>query len=665
MYGQTNCWVLPTGEYDLVLAFDRPLDRNTYDSSDGILRKLYNSKEEAALYCNSVFVCSSRSAYNMAYQGIVPLVNKNGSLPEIISFGKISGENLIGVSLIAPRSVYPKIHALPMFSISMDKGTGVVTSVPSDSPDDYAAWNDIKTKAGIREKYNIKEEWLLEPVPIIDTPEFGTSAGIMAYEKYKIQSQNDSAKLKQAKDEIYKKGFYDGVMITGEYKGMKIIDVKDKCKKQLIKEETALNYLEPENTVISRTGEYCIIALCKQWYLEYGEDKWRKQVYNWVNNEKSFETYYPQVRSSLLEVINWLKEWACSRSYGLGTYLPWDSENNQKVLIESLSDSTIYMAYYTICHYLHSDLKGSKKGIFDIPVEYINDDFYDYIFCISDTPSENLTRNIDIDCLNEMRREFSYFYPIDCRVSGKDLIFNHLTMCLYNHTAIWENQSQYWPRGFYCNGHVMIDSMKMSKSLGNWITLEDGIQEYTSDACRIALADAGDTIDDANFCRDLANSGIMRLYSLVQLSQFYVENSSKLRGGQNESSNTELINFLSSNPSCVDSFSKIDEIFTSEIIRLSNEAFNAYKNFSYRDALKYSLFEFQLRRDQYRLLCNSNDMFMNSNVLGLLIGKFYYYYHYWYYVCMHYEFEFNTAYLLYLKRISNVKPLVLIPNNTS
>ena len=29
----------------------------------------------------------------------------------------------------------------------MDKGTGVVTSVPSDAPDDFAAFNEYKTDA--------------------------------------------------------------------------------------------------------------------------------------------------------------------------------------------------------------------------------------------------------------------------------------------------------------------------------------------------------------------------------------------------------------------------------------------------------------------------------------------------------------------------------------
>ena len=41
--------------------------------------------------------------------------------------------------------------------------------------------------------------------------------------------------------------------------------------------------------------------------------------------------------------------------------------------------------------------------------------------------------------LAKLRREFEFWYPMDLRVSGKDLIRNHLTMSLYNHQAIWED----------------------------------------------------------------------------------------------------------------------------------------------------------------------------------------------------------------------------------
>ena len=70
---------------------------------------------------------------------------------------------------------FEKIYCLPMLTISMTKGTGVVTSVPSDSPDDFMALSDLKSKEALRMKFNIKDEWVLpfEVIPIINIPGYG------------------------------------------------------------------------------------------------------------------------------------------------------------------------------------------------------------------------------------------------------------------------------------------------------------------------------------------------------------------------------------------------------------------------------------------------------------------------------------------------------------
>jgi leucyl-tRNA synthetase len=57
---------------------------------------------------------------------------------------KINSQDLIGTPLKAPLSTFEKVYALPMLTISMNKGTGIVTSVPSDAPDDWAALRDLK-----------------------------------------------------------------------------------------------------------------------------------------------------------------------------------------------------------------------------------------------------------------------------------------------------------------------------------------------------------------------------------------------------------------------------------------------------------------------------------------------------------------------------------------
>jgi leucyl-tRNA synthetase len=63
------------------------------------------------------------------------------------------------------------------------------------------------------------------------------------------------------------------------------------------------------------------------------------------------ELYIPEVRNAFEKTLDWLAQWACARTYGLGSKMPWDPT----FMVESLSDSTIYMAYYTISHLLHGE----------------------------------------------------------------------------------------------------------------------------------------------------------------------------------------------------------------------------------------------------------------------------------------------------------------------
>ena len=81
---------------------------------------------------------------NMAFQELT----KDNEKVDIIDTFK--GEELIGLPLNAPLAVHKKIYTLPMMTISMKKGTGVVTCVPSDSPDDWMATTDLRNKKALR-----------------------------------------------------------------------------------------------------------------------------------------------------------------------------------------------------------------------------------------------------------------------------------------------------------------------------------------------------------------------------------------------------------------------------------------------------------------------------------------------------------------------------------
>jgi leucyl-tRNA synthetase len=151
-----------------------------------------------------------------------------------------------------------------------------VTSVPSDSPDDFATLTDLKKKP---EFYKIEAAWVAhDPVPVINTPTYGDLTAPALVKQLKIQSQKDAKQLAEAKELAYKEGFYAGTMLVGEFKGESVQDAKPKVRASLLEKELAFAYAEPEGLVISRSGDECVVALMDQWYLNYGEPVWRSQA---------------------------------------------------------------------------------------------------------------------------------------------------------------------------------------------------------------------------------------------------------------------------------------------------------------------------------------------------------------------------------------------------
>lgn len=47
----------------------------------------------------------------------------------------------------------------------------------------------------------------------------------------------------------------------------------------------------------------------------------------------------------------------------------------------------------------------------------------------------------------------------------------------------------------------------------------------------MSLADAGDTIEDANFVEEMADAGILRLYSFLEWVREMIDNKDSLRTG--------------------------------------------------------------------------------------------------------------------------------------
>ncbi|KAM0285779.1 hypothetical protein ACHAQH_001241 [Verticillium albo-atrum] len=528
------------------------------------------------------YLVTHRASRNMAYQGVFATEG------EIEHLTDISGADVIGSLVNAPLSVHSEgVRVLPMDTILPSKGTGVVSCVPSDSPADWITLMDLRKKAAY---YGIEQAWAeLEVVPVIDTP-MGDLIAKSLCEQLKIGSPKDTVQLEKAKDTAYTEGFYKGTMKVGDYKGEAVETAKPKVRKQLIDGGLAFVYSEPERKVISRSADECIVALMDQWYLDYGEPTWRDQALEWVANAdgKGLDTFGNETRNAFEGVLNWLNQWACARSYGLGTKLPFDP----KFVVESLSDSTIYMAYYTICHFLHADIYGKEPGTLNVSADQMTDDVWDAVFCRRELDDEVIKASgISKSSLQTMKRSFEYFYPLDLRSSGKDLIGNHLTFFLYIHIAIFPKK--YWPRGIRTNGHLLLNGEKMSKSTGNFMTLEDMAKKYGADASRIGLADAGDTMGDSNFEEDVANQAILRLHTARDWCEETIKNKGELRTGE---------------------YNYFDEIFNNDLNALAKETIAQYKETSYKLALKAGFYDLNNALSFYRESTASSKMHVDLAV---------------------------------------------------
>lgn len=66
-----------------------------------------------------------------------------------------------------------------------------------------------------------------------------------------------------------------------------------------------------------RSGDECVVALCNQWYLDYGDKKWKEQAFKAL---VQLNTYHDEVKKNFQACFNWLHEYACSRTYGLGEF---------------------------------------------------------------------------------------------------------------------------------------------------------------------------------------------------------------------------------------------------------------------------------------------------------------------------------------------------------
>jgi len=357
-------------------------------------------------------------------------------------------------------------------------GTGLVMSVPGHAPKDYQALMDLKAK-------NHELAVKIEPISIISTEGYVKFPAQEICEKLGVSDQSDE-KLEEATKELYLKEFTDGKLNDkcGDFNNEKVQFGREKVRAWLAGNNHLEKFPVLENAPVHcRCGAECVVKILNnQWFLNYGDEEWKEQARDCFDEMNVLPS---NIRTEFKEVIDWLHERACARQQGLGTKLPWDKD----WIVESLSDSVIYMAYYTISRFVNDGT---------VTPENLTREFFDYILLNKgDVKLAASSSKLSEDIITIMKKEFQYFYPVDSRHSGRDLVQNHLSFFVLNHVAIFERKL--WPQEIVVNGSVMMDGAKMSKSMGNIIPLRTAIREHGADPIRLAIISSAELLQDADF----------------------------------------------------------------------------------------------------------------------------------------------------------------------
>ena len=462
VFGQTNLWVNPEIE-------------------------LYE-----AIVGNETWILSKEAVEKLKYQR-----------EDIKEIGKTK-EKLIGKYAIAP-AIKKEIIILPSRFVDADVGTGIVTSVPSDAPYDYIALKELQNDEKEIKKYGLNSKLIksIKVIPIIKTQKYGNEAGVKVVEDNKISKQEDS-RMDSLTQEVYKEGFHSGVLLNncGKYSGMKIIEAKEAMKKEMIANKEADIMYETSRKAFSRGGGKILVAvLDNQWFLDFNAKGWKEKA----NRCLSKINLVPETNRKLFEdVFAWLDKRPCARKRGLGTQLPFDKE----WMIESLSDSTIYMTLYTISHIIREN-KLSRDNL--------NQEFFDFVY-LGKGKIEEVSKNTKVkkEILKELRDSFEYWMPNDQRHTFILHLSNHLSFMIFAFAGIFPEK--YWPKKISFHGLIVSEGQKMSKSKGNVITLLHVTENYGADVFRFYLTQSTNiqgTFDWRESEAQNAKKAVERLYTEI------------------------------------------------------------------------------------------------------------------------------------------------------
>ncbi|MGZ4915432.1 MAG: leucine--tRNA ligase [Halobacteriota archaeon] len=420
-------------------------------------------------------------------------------------------EEFKGAALLGSICVSPlgrKVPVLPASFVDTALGTGIVMSVPAHAPYDWAALRDLQHHQYKAEGIDLPTlasiAQSLRPISLVSIAGYGEFPAQELCEQHQVHSQTDTIKLNHITNVLYREEFYNGVLkeTAEQFEGRLVREVKQDIVDLLQSKNAASQIYETSTKGLCRCGGDVVVATEPgQYFLNYGDERWKKKAFELLDRLAIIPEMY---RTQFVQTFEWLNQRPCVRRRGIGTEFPFSKEH---WIIEPLSDSTIYMALYTIIKHIRNCDPNALKPV-----------LFDYVFLgTGDIATVSSETGIPQQVINEARDEFIYWYPNDQRHTAIAHISNHLSFFLFHHAILFPESC--WPRLVTLNELLIREGVKMSKSRGNVIPIATAPDVYSADLVRLCLvstADLNSAVDWREKEIEMVKKRLLRFWSATK-----------------------------------------------------------------------------------------------------------------------------------------------------
>jgi leucyl-tRNA synthetase len=413
-------------------------------------------------------------------------------------------EHVLGQTVEVPLTG-AKVTVLPSPLVDPTVGTGVVMSVPAHAPADWLALQELP--AELRSQVGTPTS-----IVAVDTDELSASErellkgeGVPAERAVRAvhaTSLRDTEALGKASERLYRLELTRGRMSAAPFEGLSVAEARHQTTQRLQEVGGGFVLYQFSEPVICRNGHVVVIRrVPDQWFLHYSDPAWKKKTEDLIGRLHVLPESYG---AELPDILEWFQDRPCTRKgRWLGTPFPKDPE----WIIEPIADSTFYTAYFIVRRFVSSGRLAPSA---------LTPAFFDYVFLGEGSGEPSLDPALQM----EVREEFTYWYPVDVNIGGKEHKRVHFPVFLYTHALLLPPALQ--PRGLFVYWWLTAQGgAKISKKdVGSTVPpVGEALAEYGADTLRLFHAFAASPFQDIEWDPALLPQVADRLAEVERVAQ--------------------------------------------------------------------------------------------------------------------------------------------------